>query len=435
MRRAPAGRTPARRRHPALVPALVPAHAPARFTALSAAVALTLGLPLVLAGCGDAEPREPAWVIGATMSQTGAYATQGIPARNGYRLCEAHVNEAGGLLGRPVEFLILDDSSSTARAVELYERLIVEDGVDAILGPYGSTLTEAVAPVTEAHRRVHVSPLAATSSIWEQGRRYLFMVLPPAELFLAGLVEMGAERGLARVAILQEDALFPRAAGAGAAELARERGMQVVLQATYPSGTEDFSGLLDQVRDGDVEVLAMAASNLSDFITVLRQMQEQNVNVAMFGTSGAVAEFQEALGEAADHAYGLSAWEPGLPNPGNEAFVEAYVAAFGQAPSFHAAGAYGSCQLFMEAARQAGTLESEALRSALLELETTTVFGPYAVDERGYQVANQGVFIQWQDGAKVVVWPAEVATASPRFPTPTWEDRTAGTAPPARTAR
>ena len=389
--------------------------------------ALVLALSPLLPGCGDTEPRGAPLVIGATMSETGAYATQGIPARNGYRLCEAHVNEAGGLLGRPVEFLILDDASSTTQAVELYERLIVEEQVDAILGPYGSTLTEAVAPVTEAHRRVHVSPLAATSSIWEQGRRYLFMVLPPAELFLAGLVDMGAERGLARVAILQEDALFPRAAGSGAAELARDRGMEVVLQVTYPSGTEDFSDILDQVRDGDVEVLAMAASNLSDFITVLRQMQERNVNVAMFGTSGAVAELQEALGETAEYAYGLSAWEPSLPNPGNEAFVEAYVAAFGQAPSFHAAGAYGSCQLFMEAARQAGTLEAEALRGALLALETTTVFGPYAVDERGYQVANQGAFIQWQDGAKVVVWPPEVATAAPRFPTPTWEDRTART--------
>jgi len=204
--------------------------------------------------------------------------------------------------------------------------------------------------------------------------------------------------------------------------------MEVVFQATYASGTSDFSDILDQVHDGDVEVLAMAASNLSDFITVMSQMQEQNVNVAMFGTSGAVAEFQDALGETAEYAYGLSAWEPSLPNPGNEAFVEAYVAAFGQAPSFHAAGAYGSCQLFMEAARQAGTLEAEALRGALLALETTTVFGPYAVDERGYQVANQGAFIQWQDGAKVVVWPPEVATAAPHFPTPTWEDRTAGTA-------
>jgi len=379
-----------------------------------------LAVPALVVGCGASEPPIR---IGATMSETGAYATQGIPARNGYRLCEAHVNAAGGVLGRPVEFVIHDDRSDPATAVDLYERLISGERVDALMGPYGSTLTEAVAPVTEAHRQVLISPLAATSSIWEQGREYLFMVLPPAELFLAGLVDMADGHGLERIAVLEEDALFPRAAGAGAVELARERGLEVVFHERYPSGTSDFTPILERVRAGEVQVLAMAASALDDFIVVARQMSEADVNVQMFGTSGAVAEFQEALGETAEYAYGLSAWEPSLPNPGNDDFVEAYRAEFGQAPSFHAAGAYGSCQIFMEAIRTAGSLDADEIRDVLLALETTTVFGSYAVDERGYQVANRGTFIQWQDGEKVVVWPDDVATAAPRFPTPPWSER------------
>jgi branched-chain amino acid transport system substrate-binding protein len=361
--------------------------------------------------------------IGATMSETGAYATQGVPARNGYLLCQQDVNARGGLLGRRVEFVIHDDRSDPARAADLYEALIVRDGVDAVMGPYGSTLTEAVAPVTERHRQVMISPLAATSSIWEQGRRYLFMVLPPAELFLAGLIEMAADNSLHTVAVLQEDALFPRAAGAGAVALAGEKGMDVVLHETYPSGTEDFSPVLERVREAGVQVLGMAASSLGDFVTVVRQMREHGVDVAMFGTSGAVDEFRDALGDAAEFAYGLSAWEPSLPNPGIAEFVDAYRQAFGQAPSFHAAGAYGSCQLFMEAARRAGSLDPEALREQLLALETRTVFGDYGVDGRGYQTANRGVFVQWQDGRKVVVWPEDVATAEPRFPTPPWHER------------
>lgn len=369
---------------------------------------------LAAAACGG-QSREPIR-IGATMSETGPYATQGIPARNGYRLCQKDINERGGVLGRRVEFLIYDDRSDPETAVALYERLITEDQVDAVMGPYGSTLTEAVAPITERHRQVLISPLAATTSIWEQGRRYLFMVLPPAEFFLAGLIEMAADRGLERVAILQEDALFPRAAGAGAVELARSRGMQVVVHETYPSGTQDFSTQLARVEAGEAEVLGMAASALGDFITVVRQMHEHGLDVRMFGTSGAVAEFQEALGEKADLTYGLSAWEPGLPNPGSEEFVATYEREFDQAPSFHAAGAYGSCQLFMEAARRAGSLDPDMLREQLLSLEIQTVFSEFAVDERGYQTANRGLFVQWQDGEKVVVWPAELATAEPRIP-------------------
>jgi branched-chain amino acid transport system substrate-binding protein len=77
----------------------------------------------------------------------------------------------------------------------------------------------------------------------------------------------------------------------------------------------------------------------------------------------------------------------------------------------------------MEAARRAGSLDADALRDALLALETHTVFGDFAVDERGYQTANRGLFVQWQDGRKVVVWPDEFATAEPRYPTPPWRER------------
>ncbi len=389
------------------------------FTTITA-VFLLCSFILFTKGCG--EDPEPI-IIGATMSQSGAYSTQGIPAHNGYKLCEMHINEAGGVLGRNIEFLIYDDESNSETAIDLYEKLITKDGVDLVMGPYGSTLTEAVAPVTERHQMVHISPLAATSSIWEQGREYLFMVLPPAELFLAGLIDMAEDFGLQRVAILQEDQLFPRAAGSGAAELAMSKEMDVVLMQTYPSGSDDFRSFLQIVKDEDVEVLGMAASALDDFITVTQQMKELDLNVKMFGTSGAVNEFRDQLGADSEFVYGLSAWEPSLPYPGIEQFTEAYNREFDREPSFHAAGAYGSCQLFMEAIRKSGSLDSDELRAELLSLETTTIFSNYAVDERGYQTANQGVFIQWQNGNKEVVWPEDVATSEPRFPTPHWNDR------------
>jgi branched-chain amino acid transport system substrate-binding protein len=197
----------------------------------------------------------------------------------------------------------------------------------------------------------------------------------------------------------------------------------VVLHETYPKGTKDFSAILAKVRAANTDVFGMAASSLGDFIVVARQMKDQDINVKMFGNSGAVVEFQQELGKTAEFAYGLSAWEPGLPNPGIKEFVDGYQKEFNKDPSFHAAGAYGSCQIFMEAARRAGSLDSEKLREQLLKLKTKTIFSDYAVDERGYQLGNKGLFIQWQDGAKVVVWPDELAGAKPRFPTPLWSKR------------
>ncbi|MCH8492024.1 MAG: amino acid ABC transporter substrate-binding protein [Idiomarina sp.] len=370
--------------------------------------ALISSCVLALSACS--EPAEPIR-IGATMSKTGAYATQGVAAANGYQLCEQHINASGGVLGRNIEFTIHDDESSTAKAQDLYRQLIVDEKVDAIMGPYGSTLTEAIAPITEKHRMVHISPLAATSSIWEQGRHHLFMVLPPAELFLVGLLDLAVNEGYERVAILQEDALFPRAAGAGAASYAEQYGMQLTHHHTYSSGTKDFSSFLQALAADDVEVLAMAASALDDFILVRQQLNALGIELKMFGNSGAVSQYQEALGEAAEGDLGLSAWEPSVPNPGAEEFVADYRAQFNREPSFHAAGGYGGCQLLANAIQRAGSLNSDAIRDELLNMEINTVFGPFRVDQRGYQIANQGVFVQWQQGEKVVVWPADLASA------------------------
>src|SRR5437588_9711252 len=81
--------------------------------------------------------------IGATTAITGESSIQGSYSREGYLLCQKHVNETGGVLGRQIEFVIYDDESDERKAAALYEKLIVEDKVDAVLGPYGSAITEA----------------------------------------------------------------------------------------------------------------------------------------------------------------------------------------------------------------------------------------------------------------------------------------------------
>jgi branched-chain amino acid transport system substrate-binding protein len=361
--------------------------------------------------------------LGMTTSQSGPYETQGVPVRNGYLLCQKHVNEGGGLLGRRVEFLIPDDQSDTKRAPLLYEKLIVEEKVDAVMGPYGSPLTESVAPIVEKHRKVMIAPLAATSSIWEKGRRYIVMQLGPAELFLAGLIDLAARHRLKTVALVSEDTIFPRSAAQGTSDLARKNGLEVVLHEEYAKGSQDFSAILAKLNAVNPDVLGIASANLTDFIVFARQMKARDVNVKMFGTTTAVVEFQQALGKAAEFAYGASPWEPSVPYPGVKEFVDAYQKEFQKPPSLHAAGAYAGCQLFMEAARRAGSVDSERLRDELLKLKTTTIFGEYAVDERGYQIANKGLLVQWHDGVKVVVWPDRFATAKPRFPTPAWSQR------------
>lgn len=94
--------------------------------------------------------------------------------------------------------------------------------MDLILGPYGSPITQPVADVAEKYQRPMVT-LDSTPSIFKEGRKFVFMVLSPAEGYLEGLVGMAAKRGLKTVAIINEDTLFARAVADGTAELARKK--------------------------------------------------------------------------------------------------------------------------------------------------------------------------------------------------------------------
>ena len=137
--------------------------------------------------------------IGASIAVTGRDKVQGGYVREGYLLCQKHFNEKGGILRRPIEFLIRDDGSDPETAAGLYDKLIAEDKVDAVMGPYGSASTNSVADVTEKYRKFMIAPAAGTTSIWEKGRRYLIMVLSPLEGATEGTIDLAARIGSRRL--------------------------------------------------------------------------------------------------------------------------------------------------------------------------------------------------------------------------------------------
>jgi len=364
--------------------------------------------------------------IGASMSITGkAYSVQGGYGREGYLVCQKHVNAQGGVLGRPIEFVIYDDASDEKTASILYEKLIAEDKVDAVLGPYSSAITDVVADVIEKHRKLMIAPNAATTSIWEKGRRYLIMMVSPAEGMSVGVLDLAARNGLRTLAVINQDALVPNAVAKGATTLAKGKGLELVYSETYPNGTADFSAILNKVKVTKPDVLVLASIRLEDLVAATKQMKELDFDVRMLSSLpyGLLPDYYQRLEKEAEYIYSGSFWEAGLPNPGNQEFVKAYEKEFNRAPAVQSANAYAGCQLFMEAVRRAGSLDSDKLREVLLALKTKTVLGDFAVDERGFQVGHRAITIQWQDGKQVVIWPDELASGKPRFPTPPWSER------------
>jgi branched-chain amino acid transport system substrate-binding protein len=362
--------------------------------------------------------------IGASIAVTGRDEVQGGYVREGYLLCQKHVNEKGGVLGRPVEFLIRDDASDPKIAVDLYEKLITDDKVDAVLGPYGSASTNAVADVTEKHRTLMIAPAAGTASIWEKGRKYLIMVLSPLESATEGTIDLAARNGLKTIVVINVDTLPAKAVAKGALDLAKKKGLQVVLHETYPPGTTDFSTILNNVKEAKPDLLVVNYIP-AEVIAMTRQMKELDVDVKMLSATpgGGFLDYQKTLANLAEFVYAGSYWDPSLPYPGNREFVAAYQKEFNRAPSFLSPASYAGCQLFVEAVRRAGSLDSDKLRYELLKLKTKTVLGDFAVDERGFQMGHKAITVQWQDGKEAVVWPDAVAAGKPRFPTPPWSQR------------
>jgi branched-chain amino acid transport system substrate-binding protein len=363
--------------------------------------------------------------IGFPAPLTGPFGAIAADMKQGAEMAVDELNGKGGILGRKVELVIYDDQSNPATAVRLYEKLITEDKVDAVMGPYSSAVSEAVANVTEKYKKVMVAPLAATTSIFKKGRKYIFMVITPAENYLDGLIDMAAKRGLKTVAIINEDTLFPKASASGTAEAAKKRGMQVVLQEAYPKGNTDFSALLVKIKAANPDVVA-AGTYFDDAVAITRQMKELNVNPKMFGLTvgGDLPEFYDLLKQNAEYVYGSTQWDESLPYPGQKEFLAAYKAKFkGQEPSYHTAAGYAGCLIYAEAVKKAGTLDADKVRDQLLKMEIRTAFGDYKIEPDGFQVAHKMVMLQWQDGKRIVVWPDDLSNGKPRYPTPEWSKR------------
>ncbi len=389
-------------------------------------------------GLVAAAEAQPPIRIGASASKTGAYAALGQNQLRGYQLCVKYTNEKGGVLGRKLELVVEDDQSQPATAIRIYERLITHEKVDLVLGPYGSPMTEPVINLTEKHRMPMVAPTVGTTSIFKQGRKFIFMVYSPGEVYLEGFVELVARNGLKTIALIYEDTIFPHAVVKGVSELAKKRGLQVVFAEAYPRGTTDFSAILTRVRATTPDAFG-AVTYFDDAVAVTRQMKELNLNPKMYAATIGVGqpEFYKQLGRTAEFVYGPSQWEPEFVTiragglipiarqyPGAREFVEAHHREYpGADLSYQTAAGYAGCQVLTEAVKRAGSLDKEKIRDAILKLDFNTVFGAFRVDADGLQIAHKMVTVQWQEGKRVIVWPEELAPGKPRFPTPPWSQR------------
>jgi branched-chain amino acid transport system substrate-binding protein len=388
------------------------------------ALVAVVGLATLAAGTLAPARGQSPIVVGASISQTGRLAVTATYVLQAYELWVDDVNARGGLLGRPLTLKVYDDKSDPGTGAKLYEKLIVDDKVDLVAGPYSTPVSAAASTVSEKYQKVMVAPMAAGDALWKRGYRYLIQTLTPSSLYYIGVVDLALEHGLKTIAFMSEDSEALRVATPAVADLAQKKGLKVVHNEYFPRGTTDFSAIVTRIKALGADVLVCGCYEPESVLSV-RQSKELDYNPKLLfaGHGAAVPEFYKALGKDGEFVFASDHWDARMKTPGNAEFVERFKKKYGREPNYHAAGTYGGMQVFEAGVRKAGSLDQDKIRQALGELDLATIFGRYRVSETGGQIGKTSVIIQWQGGKKEIVWPAETVTTKAMLPSPPWAGR------------
>lgn len=363
-------------------------------------------------------------VVGTSVALTGKYARTGQEQLQGFQMWVDEVNARGGLLGQKVRLVHYDDESKPETGARLYEKLITDDKVDLLIGPYSSDVTMAASTVAEKHNFPMVSSGASATEIWERGYKNTFGLYTLAETYMDQIIEFGKSKGLKKIALIYENTAFPRGVANGVKAKAKQLGMQVVFEEEYGKASTDFSSMIIKIKAKRPDMV-IGGSYLPDSTAFMRQAKENRLyaKVFAFAVGPGLPDFGANLGLDAEGVMGNTQWEPTLKLPGAKEFSEKYKAKYGHEPGYHAGGGYGAGHVLEAAVKKAGGADRDKLRAALFALDTVNAFGRFKVDATGKQVGKPAYAVQWLNGERHIVLPADAATAKLAYPFRDWGKR------------
>lgn len=385
-------------------------------------------------------PTGDAIVVGSTLSETGAFGPTAAIHRIAGQQFVDQVNAAGGWLGRPVQWNVLDDESDQAKVADLYERLISQEQVDLIMGPYATPLILSAMGVAERHGYVlpqHTAVLAPLMGYRCQFPAWSISFAPnefiPNQLYdaLASLPDPPQ-----RIAIVTNQSgstdfvTYGRAdvEEPGALSIAQERGLEVVAEIRYPPGTTEWNAQAGQIRDADPDFVLMNSLGVESqgLIQAMAQLNYQPpLMFSLFPAPGPLL----GLGDAAEGHLSVSMFEPNEPiiegmGPQVREIVDEFQSR-AQAAGLpytafetQATSSWTAWEILAAGVAGAGSLDQEAICDYLVENGADTTFHGHLTfdpEQNNFWETTSGIK-QIQDGDWVMVWPADRAAAPLRAP-------------------
>ena len=378
--------------------------------------------------------------LGAVVSLTGDYSTNGKLTRDGYNIAVERINDDGGIQVGDTTYKLkikyYDDESTSARGAQLAERIIKQDGVKFLLGPYGSALTKAIAPVTEKYGVPMIEGNGAARELFQQGYKYLFAVLNTSDYYLRPAVQLLAEQAEAEnkdpasmtIAIATQNDNFSQDVRDGVVEAADKAGMKIVIDDKLPPGLNDMTATLTKVKALKPDALLVSAHAHGGPLAI-NQVAQQHVYVPMLALTHCKAgRIVEKYGDKANYALCASQWDSHLKYTGRwfdtaAEFDQAVQKKYDYETTYQVAESAASVVVFANAFEQADSLDQDKVRDAIAATDLMTFYGPVKFDDTGKNVAKSMVMYQIQDQDYKVVAPTKYATSKLIYPMPKWSER------------
>jgi branched-chain amino acid transport system substrate-binding protein len=398
--------------------------------------AVLMGCLAVLFGFGfegHAEAAGPKVIkLGCAISFTGGQSRSGKLYRDSYDMAVDEINKTGGVMvgGKKYQLKIVyyDDKSDPTESSRLIEKLISEDKVNFLLGPYSSGITIPDSIVAQRYRMPMIEGGGASGKIFSRNNKYIFGTLPPAGQYFKSTLEMFKTLDPApkTIAILYSDDKFDVSVAEGTQKLAGPMGFDVVLYEKYAEGAKDFTSILTKIKSMNVDAV-LVSGHTEESLIFTQQAKELNVcpKVIDMTVGPSEADFRKSLQKDAEYIYGVASWSTQMDFKGylfkdTQEFVKLFKERFDYDPDYHNASGIADVAVFKDAIERAGTLDPQKVRDAIAATRLDTIYGTVEFSDNG-QIKGTSVVLQIQGGEIYQVFPS--GSKSPIYPTPCWGDR------------
>ena len=384
-----------------------------KYSSLFMATALLTG---VLAGCNSDDDSSSSGSgnsasgdvikIGANLELSGAVATYGASINDGAKLAIEEINAAGGIDGKKIEYIPVDNKSETAEATSAATRLAEQEKVVAMLAPATSGNSVATVQIANQHKvpMVTGSGTAPNVTVNEDGsvNEYAFRTcfIDPFQGTVAANFATN-EIGAKNVAIYADNASdYAKGLAASFKETVEANGATVVIEEAYVAKDVDFKSTLTNIKSKNPDFIFIPGY-YEEVGLIVKQARELGIDVPLMGADGwdSPTLVELAGADALNNTYITNHYSSEDPDATIQKFVEAFKAEYNEAPNaFHALG-YDSIYFIVDAIKRVdGDITGEAIQKQLAQTkDLSLITGTFTVDENHNPVKSATV-LEFVDG-------------------------------------